>query len=178
MIVLGCALPGREVHAPLEYSGSRLACSGIDVEVVDARVAVTDLSPGDTRQLIFPSSFEARARERLGTMVGGEGPELRVVTRVAAADELELVDARGEVTRVVVTLAFDVHVKDGPMLRRAEAQSRSDIPRDEATDDEIAFVLEATARNAFDRYWASATTVNGLNREIAAYIERHGAPAP
>lgn len=172
-----CTVP-RQVHGPIEYSGLDLACSALELEVVDARPAPPEGVPRDSKQLSWPREFEDHARQRLLEMVGGSGPALRIVSRVAAADELELVDARGEMTRVLVTLAFDVQVKDGPMLRHAEAQSVSDIPRHEATPEEIDFVLGATAVNAFDRYWASAATVGSLNRELEAYARRHGSVTP
>jgi hypothetical protein len=96
-----------------------------------------------------------------------------VLVGVAAADELELVDARGEVTRVLVRLQFEVKVKDGPVLRRAESQASADIPRDEASPEEIELVLGATALNAFDRYWANEATLAGLNRDVSAYVQKH-----
>lgn len=181
-LALSCALSGlacsvpRQVHDPVEYSSLDLACSSLELEVLDGRADVPGHIPRDTRQLHWPREFEQQARERLLEMVGGTGPVLRVVARVASADEFPLVDARGEMTRVVVTLNFDIQIKDGQLLRRAEAQSISDIPRHEATPDEIDFVLRSTAMNAFDRYWSSAATVSSLNREIDAYARRSGVP--
>jgi hypothetical protein len=183
-IVLGvsvgpaCSAPQR-VHAPIEYPPDvRLACSAVDLTVTDPRLpSASGAAPG-ARQLGWPQDFEATARTHLTQVVGGRGPELVIATRVGAADEIELVDARGEVTRVSVTLHFDVSVKGGPVLRRAEAQSSYDIPRAEASPEEIEVVLSATAVDAFDRYWANPTTLSTLNRELEAHAKRHGeAPA-
>jgi hypothetical protein len=90
------------------------------------------------------------------------------VITVAAADELEIVDARGEMTRVLVRLDVGFKLRSGNVVRRAETQSTSDIPRNEATPEEVAFVLEATAVDAFDRYFADPAVLTSLNGELRA----------
>lgn len=174
LLLAGCSVP-RHVHDPLPYPETKLASSGFELEVIDPRpVAVAPFS----QQLTLPNDFEARARRRLTEVIGGEGPPLQVRVTVVAIDELELVDARGEMTRVVVRLNIEVEVEDGPVLGRVEAQSSSDLPREEASADEIALVLEATANNAFDRYWANPATATRLNRELAAYRRKRAAAPP
>jgi hypothetical protein len=170
-VVLGtaCSVP-RRVHDALEYPDVKLDSSGFELDVMDSRPSAA--LPA-VRQLTLPGDFEARSRSRLAPVVGGDGPPLRVLVHVVAADEVELVDARGEMTRVIVRLNIEVKVKDGPVLGRVETQSSSDLPRDEANPDEIAVVLDATALNAFDRYWANPSTAPRLNRELAAYVQRH-----
>ena len=165
-----CGVPPRHVHDPLEYPKTKVASSGFELDVVDARPSAALPS---VKQLVLPRQFEARAEQRLATAFAGQGPPLRVRVGVVAAEELELVDARGEMTRVVVRLNIEVKVKDGPVLGRVETQSSSDLPRDEASPDEIALVLDATANNAFDRYWANPATPTQLNRNLAAYEQKH-----
>lgn len=166
---LACGVPPRHVHDPLEYPETKVASSGFELEIVDARPRG---ALPTVRQLVLPERFEARARERLATAIAGSGPQLLVRVGVVAVDELELVDARGEMTRVIVRLNIEVKVKDGPVMGRVETQSSSDLPRDEASPDEIALLLDATASNAFDRYWANPATPNQLNRNLAAYEQK------
>jgi hypothetical protein len=168
--LVACGVPPRHVHDPLEYPETKVASSGFELDVVDARPSAALPS---VKQLVLPRRFEARAEQRLATAFAGQGPPLHVRVGVVAADELELVDARGEMTRVVVRLNIEVKVKDGPVLGRVETQSSSDLPRDEASPDEIALVLDATADNAFDRYWANPATPTQLNRNLAAYEQKH-----
>lgn len=165
----GCRVP-RHVHDPLEYPETKVTSSALELDVVDARPRGAVPS---VRELSLPQDFAAAARARLASISAGQGPLITVRVGVGAADEVELVDARGEVTRVLVRLQFEVRVKDGPVLRRAESQASADIPRDEASPEEIDFVLGATALNAFDRYWANPATLTGLNRDLSAYAQKH-----
>jgi hypothetical protein len=165
---LGCRVP-REVHEPREYPPVQLHAQALDLEVVDARAASGDPSQ---RQLSLSASFEELARSRLASRISGSGPAISIGIGVAAADELEIVDARGEMTRVLVRLSVEIRPKDGVVLRRAETQSTSDIPREEATAEEVAFVLDATAVDAFDRYFADAEVLESINRELDAYAKR------
>jgi hypothetical protein len=170
VVLVACGVPPRHIHDPLEYPETKVASSGFELDVVDARPSANLPS---VRQLTLPREFEARAEERLATAFAGNGSPLQVRVSVVAIDELELVDARGEMTRVVVRLNIEVKVKDGPVLGRVETQSSSDLPRDEASPEEIALVLDATASNAFDRYWANPATPTQLNRNLAAYEQKH-----
>jgi len=58
------------------------------------------------------------------------------------------------------------------VLRRATTESRSDLPPDDATPEEVEFVLDATALDAFDRYFADADVLTAINRELAAQNAR------
>lgn len=171
-----CSAP-RRVHDPIQYPEVDLACRSAELSVEDPRLSGAISAPG-AKQLMWPQTFEAKARAHLGQLVAGTGPALQITTRVGAADELELVDSRGEVTRVSVTLHFDINVVGGSLVRRAEAHSSYDIPRDEATAEELEVVLDATALDAFDRYWAAPTTITGLNKELEAYARRQSASPP
>jgi hypothetical protein len=164
-----CSVP-REVHEPLHYPAAKIAASALELEVSDARPPPSSASQ---RELILPSDFEPTARARLLPLVLGQGPRLSVHAAVAHADAIDLVDARGEMTRVSVTLDFEVSVQGGPTLRRAETHSESDLPREEATSEEILFLLHSTALDAFDRYWANPATEAALNKDLAAYQKRH-----
>ncbi len=165
---LGCRVP-REVHEPREYPAIQIHASALELAVVDSRPPGTD---PNQQQLSLPVDFEAKVQARLGSRLAGTGPAVRVNVGVAAADELAIVDARGEMTRVLVRLGIEIKPQDGVVLRRAETQSTSDLPRDEASAEEVAFVLDATALDAFDRYFADAHTLEGLNRELDAFAGR------
>lgn len=166
-----CRVP-RQVHEPRAYPEVDLGCSSIDVAVLDSQRPSSNTSG---RPLALPERFGADARARLQSLVGGSGPALQVLVQVRAADEVELLDARGEMTRVLVQLELKVEVADGPVLRTAQSESSSDIPRDEASAEEVAFVLDATALDAIDRYFANASTVTRLNADLAAYREQRSA---
>lgn len=165
---IGCRVP-REVHEPREYPQVEIHARSLELDVVDSREGGTDPTQ---RQLSLPASFDARARERLATRLSGSGPDVSVVVGVAAADELEIVDARGEMTRILVRLTIELRPQGGAVSRRAETQSTSDIPRDEATPEEVSFVLDATAVDAFDRYFADEEVLHGINLELDAYARR------
>ncbi len=62
-------------------------------------------------------------------------------------------------------------------MARAESQSSSDLPRDEASPEEVAFLLDATVLDAFDRYWGNAATLKALDRELGAYEQKHPSTA-
>jgi hypothetical protein len=69
-------------------------------------------------------------------------------------------------------LELEVKLRGGLVLRRATTESRSDLPPDEATPEEVEFVLEATAIDAFDRYFADADVLAAINRELLAQNAR------
>ena len=163
-LVVACRVP-REVHEPRVYPATKLQSSHMSLALSDPRPAPTDPTE---RQLLLPASFEGLVRARLDAMVSGSGPALDVSISVAALDELEIVDARGEMTRVLVRFDVVVAQTGGPVLRRAETESRADLPRDEATPEEVAFLLDSTAIDAFDRYFADEHWVEALNVELAA----------
>lgn len=169
-----CSAP-RRVQAPIEYpADAKLECSKLSLDMIDPRLPGAVGGEPGARQLAWPPDFEAAARGRLSRIALGQGPSVVIAGRVGVADELELVDARGEITRVSVTLHFDVSLEGGTLVRRAESHSSYDIPRHEATPEEIEIVLSATALDAFDRYWASRTTLASLNRELEAHTKRLG----
>lgn len=159
-----CRVP-QQVHEPREYPALKIESSALDLRVVDSRPNGSDPSVVELR---LPSDFEARARARLQAQLAGQGSELRVVVSLAQLEALEIVDARGEMTRVVCRFELEIGSGSGPVLRRAETQSSADLPRDEANPDEIALVLDATAIDAFDRYFADERTLQALNRDLAA----------
>lgn len=163
LLALACRVP-REVHEPREYPSVKLSSREITAVVVDSRPPATDPTE---RKLALPSSFERKVQARLTALASGTGPALGVIVTFAAADELPIVDARGEMVRVRVRLEFEIKLPSGLVLRRAEAESTSDLPPDEATPEEIAYVLDATAIDAFDRYFADAAVLSSLNRELA-----------
>lgn len=172
---LACAGTPREVHEPRTYPEAKLAASAISLEVIDGRPAPVD---PQSRQLLLPPDFEGVARERLTRMLAGQGPALQVTTFVTGGDAVDLADARGELTRVSVALGFEVKVQEGPLLRRAESQSTADLPRDEATAEELQLLLRSTSLDAFDRYWADARTTATLNQDLAAYGQRPQQTSP
>src|SRR5262249_41006988 len=124
-----CASVPREVHEPRQYPETKLAAGAVSLELVDSRPAPKSAG---TRQLLLPADFEATALARLKRMLGGQGPALDVIAYVKDGAAEDITDARGEMTRISVKLDFEVKVKDGPQLRRAQAGSSADLPRDEA----------------------------------------------
>jgi hypothetical protein len=163
LVAIGCQVP-RRVHEPREYPPIKIESSELYAVIVDARAAGTD---PNVRQLSLPADFEARVSARLASLASGVGAPLGVVITLATADETEILDARGEMTRVRVRFDLEFKLKDGRVVRRAQTQSTSDLARDEATPDEVAFVLDATAMDAFDRYFSDASILASLNRELA-----------
>jgi hypothetical protein len=168
LFVLGCKVP-RRVHEPREYPAIKLESAEIYAVVVDARASAGDPT---IRQLALPKDFEPRVSQRLASLASGSGAPLGVIITVAVADEMEIVDARGEMTRVRVRFDLEFKLKDGMVVRRAETESTSDLPRYEATPEEVQFVLDATAMDAFDRYFSDAAVLASLNRELAARSSR------
>jgi hypothetical protein len=164
VLALGCRVP-RRVHEAREYPPIKIESQEVYAVLVDARVSASDPT---TRQLPLPEDFEARVSQRLASLASGSGPALGVVIGVAAADEIEIIDSRGEMTRVRVRFDLEFKLKDGRVVRRAQTESLSDLPRDEATPEEVAFVLDSTANDAFDRYFSDAALLTSLNRELAA----------
>jgi hypothetical protein len=147
----------------------QLAASALRLTIVDHRPAPV----GDQRAILeLPADFEASAQERLARLTRADGAVLDVHAVVVSAQAQEIVDARGEMTRIEVSFDFETRIAEGPVLKRGRGQSQQDIPRDEADDAEIGRVLSATALDAFDRYWRSSETLDGLNRELAAYRDR------
>ena len=155
-------------------SGARTAHDAHEqLPVAELRLALADSRPppvGDRLRLLeLPADFATRAQARLGRLARGDGERLEVRAIVLAAQATEIVDARGEMTRVEVDLDFETRVAGGPVLKRGRGHAQQDLPRDEADDAEIARVLDATAFDALERYWSSEATLDGLKRELAAY---------
>jgi len=168
LLALACRVP-RQVHPTRQYPDVKLDSREVNAVVVDARPPNNDPT---VRQLSLPESFDPTVQARLAALASGVGPPLGVIVTVVAADEEPIVDARGPMTRVRVRLELEMKLRDGLVLRRATTESRSDLPPDEATPEEVAFVLDATAIDAFDRYFADADIINALNRELAAQQAR------
>lgn len=168
-LVVACASVPREVHEPRAYPETKLDAASIALEIVDSRPAPQSAT---TRQLLLPNDFESTGQQRLSRMLAGQGPGLQVVAYVNDGTAVDIADARGEMTRVLVKLEFEVKVKDGPQLRKAQTESSSDLPRDEATPEELALLLRSTSLDAFDRYWADPKTTASLNSDLNAYNHR------
>jgi len=169
VLFAACASVPREVHEPRAYPETKLDAASVALEVVDSRPAPRSVT---TRQLLLPNDFESAGQQRLNRMLAGQGPELQVIAYVNDGTAIDLEDERGEMTRVLVKLEFEVKVKDGPQLRRAQTESSADLPRDEAAPEELALLLRSTSLDAFDRYWADPKTTAALNGDLNAYNHR------
>lgn len=167
MLVLSSCGGAGSARSADDVSGQRLPVAELRLEVADSRPPPV----GDRlRLLALPPDFATRAQARLSQLAEGNvGERLEVRAVVAAAQATEIVDARGEMTRVEVDLDFETRIAGGPVLKRGRGHAQQDLPRDEASDDEIARVLDVTALDALERYWSSAATLDGLRRELAAY---------
>ncbi|MET0414068.1 MAG: hypothetical protein ABW217_22350 [Polyangiaceae bacterium] len=165
LVLSGCggASSARSAHDTSEH---QLPVAELRLELADSRPPPA----GDRLRLLeLPADFAARAQIRLSQLARGDGERLEVRAVVLAAQATELVDARGEMTRVEVDLDFETRVSGGPVLKRGRGHAQQDIPRDEAEDAELARVLDATALDALERYWSSDETLAALKRELAAY---------
>jgi hypothetical protein len=169
LLAIGCQPTPRQVHPTREYPPLKLDSREVNGVVVDARPAGADPT---VRQLSMPASFDPKVQRRLAGLASGSGPPLGVIVTVVAAEEEPIVDARGPMTRIRVRLELEVKLRGGLVLRRATTESRSDLPPDEATPEEVEFVLDATAIDAFDRYFADADVLAAINRELAAQNAR------
>ncbi len=158
-----CRTP-RSVHEPLPYAETKVEARQLLVRVDDAR---TDARSSTGKLLSLPEDFAVKAESRLWEVASGSGDVLEVRVRVDEVDEQEIVDARGEMTRLEVGLTVEVRRQGSPtVLRRYEGYSRADIPRDEATEAELQMLVEPTALNAFDRVWAARGTAPGINSAL------------
>jgi hypothetical protein len=164
LLALGCQQTPRQVHPTREYPPIKLESREVSGVVVDARAPAPDPV---VRQLSMPASFDPKVQARLAALGSGVGPPLGVIVTVVAADEEPILDARGPMTRVRVRLELELKLRNGLVLRRANTESRSDLPPDEATAEEVEFVLDATAIDAFDRYFADPKVLTAINRELA-----------
>lgn len=168
LCLAACNVP-RRVHDPLSFPEEPIETSSLSLDV--PRV-VSQPAPESLARAL-PSDFERAARERLLSLpTTGQGPALAVTVTAANVDVTEIVDARGEMTRVSCELSLELRVVDGPVLRRADTGSRSFVPRAEATPEELDFVLEATALNAFERYFADPRTPKRINSDVRAYAAK------
>jgi hypothetical protein len=165
LVLWGCggASSARAAH---EASEHQLPVAELRLELADSRPPPAS---DRLRLLELPADFATRAQARLSQLARGDGERLEVRAVVLVAQATEIVDARGEMTRVEVDLDFETRVAGGPLLKRGRGHAQQDIPRDEADDAEIAQVLDATALDALERYWGSDETLAGLKRELAAY---------
>lgn len=168
-LAIGCHPTPRQVHPTRDYPPIKLDSREVNGVVVDARPAGTDPT---VRQLSLPAGFDPKVQARLAALASGSGPPLGVIVTVVVAEEEPIVDARGPMTRVRVRLELEVKLRGGLVLRRATTESRSDLPPDEASPEEVEFVLDATALDAFDRYFADPDVLAAINRELAAQNAR------
>ena len=173
LAVLLAACGGRQAQAPALDPALKLQAAAARFAVVDERPAPT-IASRDV--LVWPAELDAALSAQLNALCAGKGIELVVSARVNAARATELVDSRGEMTRIAVELEFETRAPDGTLFKRGRGYSELDIPRAEASDDEVATQLRHTARDAFDRYWALPSTLAALNRELEAYARRPSAP--
>jgi hypothetical protein len=169
LLALACHPTPRQVHPTREYPPVKLDSREVNGVVVDSRPKGMDPS---VRRLSLPASFDPKVQRRLGALASGVGPPLGVIVKVAAADEEPILDARGPMTRIRVRLELEIKLRSGLVLRRATTESRSDLPPDEATPEEVEFVLDATAIDAFDRYFADADVLAAINRDLAGHSAR------
>jgi hypothetical protein len=165
LLALGCHETPRQVHPTREYPPIKLDSREVNGVVVDARPPAADPV---VRRLSLSETFDPKLQARLAALASGVGPPLGVIVTVVAADEEPILDARGPMTRIRVRLELEIKLRSGLVLRRATTESRSDLPPDEATPEEVEFVLESTAIDAFDRYFADAKVLAAINRDLAA----------
>jgi hypothetical protein len=170
LLSMGCHQTPRQVHPTREYPPIKLDSREVNGVVVDARPAAG--ADPTVRQLSMPAGFDPKVQGRLAALASGVGPPLGVIVTVVVAEEEPIVDARGPMTRIRVRLELEVKMRGGLVLRRATTESRSDLPPDEATPEEIEFVLDATAIDAFDRYFADSDVLAAINRELVAQSAR------
>jgi hypothetical protein len=169
LLALGCPETPRQVHPTREYPAIKLDSREVNGVVVDSRAASTDPT---VRRLSLPASFDPKLQARLAALASGVGPPLGVIVTVVAADEEPILDARGPMSRIRVRLELEIKLRSGLVLRRATTESRSDLPPEEATPEEVDFVLDATAIDAFDRYFADEDVLAAINRDLAAQSAR------
>jgi hypothetical protein len=175
LVLLLAACGSRQTRAPVADPALKLQAAAARFTLVDERPAPA-MASRDV--LVWPAELDAELQARLNALCAGQGIELVVSARVKAARATELVDSRGEMTRIAVELEFETRAPDGVLFKRGSGHSELDIPRAEASDGEVGEQLSQTARDAFERYWASPATLASLNRELEAYARKRGNQAP
>lgn len=162
ILLAGCRVP-REVHRQLPYPDAKVRAKRL---LVRRQNTQTEFLSETGKSFSVPQKFFVQAESRLWQVAGERGPDLEVLVSVVRVDEVQLVDARGEISRLEVELEITVQPVGGKALTRGTVESNSDIPRGEGTQQELQFLVLSTALNAFDRFWASEQTVGKINRAM------------
>jgi hypothetical protein len=176
MLGVGCG------SSQLQYPDVQLRTAGLSEDLVDPRrERVTELSQRpplyrdetETFPLDFPKAeYKAVTAERLARLALGEGPAIQVHTEVRRADVTFLNDYRGDFVRWDVELGFQLTTHSGAALHRGKGVAWLEIPKEEATDEEMRRLLLSTAVDAFDRFFADARTLETINSNLREYNER------
>ena len=177
--LLGCAGARYGLQAPTG-SPAEIDAASMDLKVIDTRGAPA----ADRVELRAPARLEDRAHSRvpvgmttgyklaaaehLRHLVDGDGATLEVLVEVERAEVEWSATPDGPAAKVGVVVDVTVYDADGRVLQRGKSSAEGSVPASDATPTELARAVEATALNAFDRYFAREKMVTALNRALGS----------
>ena len=176
--LMGCAGTRYGLEAP-SSSPSEIDAAAMELRVIDTRGAPA----ADRIELSPPAHLEVRATrrvpvglttgyklavaQRLRDIVDGDGSTLEVLVEVERAEVEWSATPEGPVAKVRVAVDLTVYDADGGVLQRGKSHAEGRVEAEDATPSELTEAVEATALNAFDRYFAREKMVTALNRALA-----------
>jgi hypothetical protein len=176
-ILMGCAGSRYGLEAP-SSAPAEIDASRMDLKVIDTRGAPA----ADRVRLGAPAGLEAQghsrvpvglttgyklaAAERLRHLVDGDGSALELLVEVERAEVEWSSTPEGPAAQVRVAVGLTVYDSDGTVLQRGKSRAEGRVEPGEVTPNELTQAVEATALNAFDRYFAREKMVTALNRAL------------
>jgi hypothetical protein len=163
---------------PAEYPEVRINAAALQLSIQDPRRKFYDTvtEPSDASEMgterypqRLPRAFEQAAIARLGQITGKAGDALLVEATVSHADVSFTYEPRGRFVRYDVALKFRVTTQSGALLEKGNGAAWRELPEREANEATLAQTFEATALEAFDRYFADAEMLERVNSQLAAH---------
>ncbi len=175
--LMGCAGSRYGLEAP---SGSppEIDAARMELKVIDTRgapaadrielSAPARLEDGESCRVPvgLTTGYKLAAARRLQGIVDGDGSTLEVLVEVNRAEVEWSSTPEGPSARVRVAVDLTVYDANGSVLQRGKSKAEGTVEAGDVTPTELTQAVEATALNAFDRYFAREKTVTALNRAL------------
>jgi hypothetical protein len=170
LLLVSCA--GTFTYVPPDYPLMHWNVGSVEVVLRDERantkasppaVPAVTLGGGEGADVRLPSTFSQFVQYRLGQVVSGQGPAVKLEITVKRARAEWSAGALSEAEKAEVTLGFRVFSSDGVLLAEGVGEGKREFSSSDASDEELAAVFRAACGDALDQYLGNGEVIRKLN---------------
>lgn len=170
LLLVSCA--GSFTYVPPDYSAVRWNVGAVQVTIRDERpdtratppsVPLVTFGGGEGANVRLPSTFQQFLQYRLGQVVSGTGPTVKLEITVRKARAEWSAGATSESEKAEVTLGFRVFNTEGLLLAEGTGKGEREFSSGDASDEELAEVFRAACNDAVDQYLGNGEVIRKLN---------------